>query len=161
MVKSRSGAVVARWAHNPKVIGSSPVSATNYFKSNMYDIKLSYGEEYVDHYIYKSRNEFNQIIVCEVWRTFGEFLNFCFYITTKRKNGFQDGSITGKDGLKSFIWAKNCLIDFIEFGKMRFKGDNLVVNPANGRLRKIYERVLLPLGFKTSKSKDKYLYLKL
>ena len=25
---SRSGAVVARWAHNPKVIGSSPVSAT-------------------------------------------------------------------------------------------------------------------------------------
>ena len=26
---SRSGAVVARWAHNPKVIGSSPVSATN------------------------------------------------------------------------------------------------------------------------------------
>ena len=26
--RSRSGAVVARWAHNPKVIGSSPVSAT-------------------------------------------------------------------------------------------------------------------------------------
>ena len=25
---SRSGAVVARWAHNPKVAGSSPVSAT-------------------------------------------------------------------------------------------------------------------------------------
>ena len=25
---SRSGAVVARWAHNPKVTGSSPVSAT-------------------------------------------------------------------------------------------------------------------------------------
>ena len=25
---SRSGAVVARWAHNPKVIGSNPVSAT-------------------------------------------------------------------------------------------------------------------------------------
>ena len=27
--RSRSGAVVARWAHNPKVTGSSPVSATN------------------------------------------------------------------------------------------------------------------------------------
>ena len=25
---SRDGAVVARWAHNPKVIGSSPVPAT-------------------------------------------------------------------------------------------------------------------------------------
>gem|GEM_PF-4142434 len=26
---SRSGAVVARWAHNPKVVGSNPSSATN------------------------------------------------------------------------------------------------------------------------------------
>ena len=25
---SRSGAAVARWAHNPKVIGSNPISAT-------------------------------------------------------------------------------------------------------------------------------------
>ena len=25
----RGGAVVARWAHNPKVIGSNPVPATN------------------------------------------------------------------------------------------------------------------------------------
>ncbi len=29
---SRSGAVVARWAHNPKVVGSSPASATNKIK---------------------------------------------------------------------------------------------------------------------------------
>ena len=26
--KSRDGAVVARWAHNPKVVGSSPAPAT-------------------------------------------------------------------------------------------------------------------------------------
>ena len=32
---SRSGAVVARWAHNPKVIGSSPVSATTERESTM------------------------------------------------------------------------------------------------------------------------------
>ncbi len=25
----RGGAVVARWAHNPKVVGSSPAPATN------------------------------------------------------------------------------------------------------------------------------------
>ena len=28
----RGGAVVARWAHNPKVIGSNPVPATNFLK---------------------------------------------------------------------------------------------------------------------------------
>ncbi len=27
--KSRGGAVVARWAHNPKVVGSSPAPATD------------------------------------------------------------------------------------------------------------------------------------
>ena len=26
---ARSGAVVARWAHNPKVVGSNPASATS------------------------------------------------------------------------------------------------------------------------------------
>ena len=31
---SRSGAVVARWAHNPKVAGSSPVSATKLKESS-------------------------------------------------------------------------------------------------------------------------------
>ena len=30
---SRSGAVVARWAHNPKVIGSNPFSATKEMKA--------------------------------------------------------------------------------------------------------------------------------
>ena len=30
---SRSGAVVARWTHNPKVIGSNPFSATEEMKA--------------------------------------------------------------------------------------------------------------------------------
>ena len=29
LLKLRGGAVVARWAHNPKVVGSSPAPATN------------------------------------------------------------------------------------------------------------------------------------
>ena len=28
-ITPRGGAVVARWAHNPKVVGSSPAPATN------------------------------------------------------------------------------------------------------------------------------------
>ena len=28
LTRSRDGAVVARWAHNPKVVGSSPAPAT-------------------------------------------------------------------------------------------------------------------------------------
>ena len=32
---SRSGAVVARWAHNPKVIGSNPFSATTRLKHEL------------------------------------------------------------------------------------------------------------------------------
>lgn len=51
----------------------------------MYDIQRESGEEYLDHYIYKSRNECNQIIVCEVYRTYNETLNFAFYVTTKWK----------------------------------------------------------------------------
>ena len=29
-LESRNGAVVARWAHNPEVVGSNPASATNH-----------------------------------------------------------------------------------------------------------------------------------
>ena len=79
----------------------------------MYDVQRESGKEYLDHYIYKSRNECNQIIVCEVYRTYNETLNFAFYVTTKRKHGYQEGKTTGKDGIKSLLWAKKCLLDFI------------------------------------------------
>ena len=73
----------------------------------MYDIQRESGEEYLDHYIYKSRNECNQIIVCEVYRTYNETLNFAFYVTTKRKHGYQEGKTTGKDGIKSLLIMLN------------------------------------------------------
>ena len=37
---SRSGAVVARWAHNPKVAGSSPAPATKKEGHRFYDDPL-------------------------------------------------------------------------------------------------------------------------
>lgn len=99
--------------------------------------------------------------MCQVYRTTGNELNFEFYITSKRKKGYQEQQITGKDGINSLIWAKKCLLDFIEFGKIHYKGDTLVVYPADVRRRIVYEYALLPLGFKIQKDKYKSLYLKL
>lgn len=83
----------------------------------MYDIQREEGDTYLDHYIYKSRNEHNQIIICEAYRTIQGTINFCFFITTKRKHGYQEGKTTGKDGIKSLLWAKQCLLDFINYAK--------------------------------------------
>lgn len=107
------------------------------------------------------RNECNQIIVCEVYRTYNETLNFAFYITTKRKHGYQEGKITGKDGIKSLLWAKKCLLDFIDYAKWKFPGDSIEVYPDDERRRKVYEYALLPLGFKIMKDKYKTLIYKL
>ena len=108
----------------------------------MYDIQRESGEEYLDHYIYKSRNECNQI-------------------TTKRKHGYQEGKTTGKDGIKSLLWAKKCLLDFIDYAKWKFPGDSIEVYPDDERRRKVYEYALLPLGFKIMKDKYKTLIYKL
>lgn len=107
------------------------------------------------------RNECNQIIVCEVYRTYNETLNFAFYITTERKHGYQEGKITGKDGIKSLLWAKKCLLDFIDYAKWKFPGDSIEVYPDDERRRKVYEYALLPLGFKIMKDKYKTLIYKL
>lgn len=55
----------------------------------MYDVLRQKGEEYEDHYVYKSKNKCNQIIVCETWRTFKNEINFSFYITSKRKKAIK------------------------------------------------------------------------
>lgn len=126
----------------------------------MYDVHREFGDYYQDHYVYKSRNDCGQIIVCEVYRIRNNTLNFSFYITTKRKDGYQYDSITGKDGIKSLIWAKKCLLDFLEVFKWKYSRETLVVYPTDGRRRKAYEYALLPLGFKINKDKYKTLYYK-
>ena len=42
---SRGGAVVARWAHNPKVIGSNPVSATEKRKNHNFVVLFCLPQE--------------------------------------------------------------------------------------------------------------------
>ena len=120
----------------------------------MYDIDLQKDREHVNSYYYKSKNEYGQIITLEIYEIYKEpgFMNVTFYIATKRKNG-----------MKSLSWAKQCLMNFINNNIWRnfLKGKVLLVYPANNRLRRIYERSLIPIGFKVAKNKDKPLYLKL
>lgn len=125
----------------------------------MYDIKVTKGDEYVDHYIFKSKNECGQVIVSEVYRTIDDYLNFSFYVSTKRKRGYQDGVVTGKDGTKSLVWAFRCLKYFIQSYSSKFSGEMLVIYPANERLRKIYEHYLIPVGFRIMYDRYRSLYL--
>lgn len=127
----------------------------------MYEIDRKYVGEWRFNYIYKSKNSKGQIIICETWLTEENYINFSFYITTKRKKGFQNNISTGRDGIRSLIWAKNCLIDFLNiFNERRWGIDvnKLVVSATDKQRFNVYKRALIPLGFKVGKSKEKYLY---
>ena len=121
---------------------------------NLYDI-AKYGK------IYKTKNSQHQIVVLEIFLTDEDYYNVFLYITTKRKQGYQHLKITGKDGLKSLYWARQCIIDFIQKNYYFYKNKQLRIYGSDERRRKIYERSLLKMGFKVSKDKDKYLYINL
>lgn len=131
----------------------------------MYNIKAAKDDNYVDCWTYRSKNEYNQTILLEIYQIDDNpnYMNVKFNVATKRKHGFREGEITGKDGIKSFVWAKYCIIHFLDNYSTisRLKDKVLVIYPANARLRKIYERSLIPLGFKINKSKYRELYMKL
>lgn len=45
--------------------------------------------------------------------------NFDFCIKSKRKFAYPENKITGKDGLKSLVWAYKCLKNTILFFKIK------------------------------------------
>lgn len=65
------------------------------------------------------------------------------------------------DFLNDSIFAKKCLLDFIDYARWKFPGDSIEVYPDDERRRKVYEYALLPLGFKIMKNKYKTLIYKL
>lgn len=72
----------------------------------------------------------------------------CFDIADKRKNKFKYKQQTGTDGIRSLLWAKNCIKDFIE-NEIRKDIDNvIIVQWDDNKRRKVYERGLKELGFK-------------
>lgn len=130
----------------------------------IYEINREKETDYRNAYYYKSKNEQNQIITFSFYETdkIGEYY-VTFFITSKRKKGFQKLITTGKDGIKSLLWAKECLIDAIKYLK-EFKSDAkyIIVGADDERRRKVYQRSLIPLGFKINQySKEKELYLNL
>lgn len=97
----------------------------------MYEIVRDYNKT---EYFYKAKNCMNQSLVFEVFIIeLNEFSksaiwNITFYICNKRKHGYQSNKITGKDGIKSLLWAKKCLLDFIEYAKTEFPKDSILIH---------------------------------
>ena len=129
----------------------------------MYEIKC----ERIDNefYQYKSKNRVGQILTLEIWKDSDSkhnVWNVTFYITTKRKHGYQYLKQTGLDGLSSLIWAKTCIIDFIGWYKTspyKEKKLKLCVYADDKRRMNTYRKGLIPLGFQVEKSKYQTLYL--
>jgi hypothetical protein len=104
--------------------------------------------------IYKGKNELGQILTlcihpdeynaCIFW-------DVCFWVG-KRKKGYQYMQQTGKDGVKSLLWAKGCIVDFIKkHGMLKTSKKNYLCIYWDDRRRKeTYYRGLKDLGFKFS-----------
>jgi hypothetical protein len=78
--------------------------------------------------------------------------NVYFAVMDKRKS---ESNVflrtTGKDGLKSLIWAKNKIIEFEEFIKTEFEGSppiTIYLQWDDNRRRNVYEHGLKKLGYK-------------
>ena len=70
-------------------------------------------------------------------------------MVTKRKQGYQENVQTGKDGLYSLIWAKNCILNFIDVIK---DNDTIIIYFSDNRRKKIYYRYLKDYNFKLGRS---------
>lgn len=115
---------------------------------------------------YTAKNCYNQLLTFEI-RPFG-FWKYrwyaVFWITTKRNQGYQEGLQTGKDGVKSLIWAKACLLNWIESAKKlkcRTSQYRLYIWSDDARRFKVYQRYLIPLGFKVEQVASHPLVLRL
>lgn len=72
----------------------------------------------------------------------------CFDIVDKRKENFKYKQQTGTDGLRSLVWAKSCIKDFIAHEIDREVENAIIVQWDDNKRRKAYERGLKELGFK-------------
>ena len=127
----------------------------------MYEFSLIKDPNYKDDYIYQGRNEFNQIIKLEIFYCLDGYFHVIFFITSKRKKGYQRFKQTGKDGIKSLLWAKACIFDFISKFKGKYHDSVIRIYGDDKRRVNVYERGLASLGFKKSFSKTPFIYHRL
>lgn len=118
----------------------------------MYDIKIIKDQDYYQTYCFKTKNEYGQILHLEIFSSDWNYLRSAdtyavkFFITSKRKNGYQFLTQTGKDGIKSLAWAKKCIIYFLQ--NIINDRDKIIIFADNKKRMKIYEFGLTPIGFK-------------
>ena len=107
-------------------------------------------------YYYKTKNELNQIITISFYsfNVNGILKSWSveLYIG-KRKNkskSFEECLLTGKDGIKSLVWAKKCLEDFILFLTIEKneRNHNIFIYASNSKRMRVYTKSLSFLNFK-------------
>lgn len=123
----------------------------------MYDIELKTSTVWMNSFSYTSKNDSGQIIhlLLSGERKQKHIFYFVMFQIGKRKDGFQYMKTTGKDGLKSLFWAKNCIKHFIEYLKNQsytLETDKdikhtVVVQWNDNRRRNTYYRGLKSLKF--------------
>lgn len=104
---------------------------------------------------YQCKNSEGQILRLEFSKWYFPFSNkeqwyVMFYISDKRKHKYQFLKQTGKDGIKSLLWAKRALIDFIDKNINRDVDSQIVIYWDNGKRKRVYEYGLKALGFRMS-----------
>lgn len=101
-------------------------------------------------YIYKSKNDAGQIINLQVDSEEYDNLvywNVVFWVG-KNSRRYEYNQQTGRDGLRSLLWAKRCLVHFMTTVERNHLRQHLLVGWDNNRRKKTYERGLRDLGFR-------------
>ena len=123
----------------------------------MYEIIPRKSTEYVSTYMFHAKNGAGQSMEFMIFdineNRFARDKHYAvgFYVSDKRKQGFQWNEITGRDGLKSLLWAKKCLLWFME--DILNPNDKVLIFSDGSRRLNAYEWGLKKLGFFNGKYK--------
>lgn len=116
----------------------------------MYDLKVFKWDNDIK---YQTVNDKCQTIRMIFYRWYYPYKNrfdwyISFDIVNKRKENFKYKEQTGKDGLKSLLWAKKCIQDFIENEIDKTKENVILIQWTDIKRGKAYIRGLESMGFK-------------
>lgn len=109
---------------------------------------------------YLGYNGSGQAMILELARYTNEYNNvkywyIAFHVSNKRKHKFKYKEQTGTDGIKSLLWAKDCLKDFIENQIDKRFDNHLIIYWDDKRRKEVYKRALTELGFFITKDYGK------
>ena len=124
--------------------------------TTMYDCILERDQKWKDYfecYAYNAKNNVGQSMYVGINAIKGGFYDcsnnlvwsIVFYVTSKKKRGYEELKQTGKDGIKTLIWAKQCIKHFIE-NKCK-KGDLFIVCWDDVKRKNVYAYGLKDIGF--------------